>query len=116
MGLIFLPKNAIKTHDLAAKTHKNSIKTPKNTLFPPENASEQSEAQLISPETPLFAPHRRLNPGKSMANTGNRCHYKAAATSVTHVLASSVPLYIKVGAPQVMEKLGPTAAGGGGGG
>lgn len=91
MGLIFLPKNAIKTHDLAAKTHKNSIKTLKNTLFPPENASEQPETPLINPEAPLFAPHRRLNPGKSMANSGNRCHYKAAAAAVSAVLASSVP-------------------------
>lgn len=29
-GLIFLPKNAIKTHDLATKTRKNSAKTLKN--------------------------------------------------------------------------------------
>lgn len=38
-----------------------------------------------------------LNSYKSMANPGNRCHYKAAAASVSAVLASSVPLYIKVG-------------------
>lgn len=29
-GLIFLLKNAIKTHNLATKTHKNSAKTLKN--------------------------------------------------------------------------------------
>lgn len=90
-GLIFLLKNAIKTHNLATKTHKNSAKTLKNALFPLENASEQSETPLYNPETPQHWPHRRLNPGNSMANPGNRRHYKTAAGSVSAVLASSVP-------------------------
>lgn len=90
-GLIFLPKNAIKTHNLATKTRKNSAKTLKNALFSLENASEQPETPLYSPETPPHWPHQRLNPGKSMANPGNRRHYKTAAGSVSAVLASSVP-------------------------
>lgn len=90
-GLIFLPKNAIKTHNLATKTHKNSAKTLKNALFSLENASEQSETPLYNPETPQHWPHRRLNPGNSMANPGNRRHYKTAAGSMSAVLASSVP-------------------------
>ena len=73
-GLIFLPKNAIKTHNLATKTRKNSAKTLKNALFSLENASEHPETPLYSPETPPHWPHQRLNPGKSMANSGNRCH------------------------------------------
>ena len=122
-GLIFLLKNAIKTHNLATKTHKNSAKTLKNALFPLENASEQSETPLYNPETPQHWPHRRLNPGNSMANPGNRRHYKTAASSVSAVWASSVP-YIKEGTlrgrievplPQAVEKLGPATAGGGGG-
>lgn len=90
-GLIFLLKNAIKTHNLATKTRKNSAKTLKNALFSLENASEQPETPLYRPETPPHWPHQRLNPGKSMANPGNRRHYKTAAGSVSAVLASSVP-------------------------
>lgn len=90
-ALFFLPKNAIKTHNLATKTRKNSAKTLKNALFSLENASEQPETPLYRPETPPHWPHQRLNPGKSMANPGNRRHYKTAAGSVSAVLASSVP-------------------------
>lgn len=55
-GLIFLPKNAIKTHNLATKTRKNSAKTLKKRIIFARKRLRTTLAELFDPrKCPLWA-------------------------------------------------------------
>lgn len=92
-GLIFLPKNAIKTHDLAAKTHKNDVKTLKNALFPLENASERLWRSFLIPENALFGPSPGADPSILRPDPANNEHYRAIAGRSDRLLAVFLPIY-----------------------
>lgn len=92
-GLIFLPKNAIKTHYLAAKTHKNGVKTLKNALFPLENASAEPQAQLITPETALPTPPLGVNPPTLRPDPANNSHCRTITGRSERLLTVFLPIY-----------------------
>ena len=92
-GLIFLPKNAIKTHDLAAKTHKNDVKTLKNALFPLENASERLWRSFLIPENALFGPSPVVDPSILRPDPANNEHHRAITERSDPLLAVFLPIY-----------------------
>lgn len=92
-GLIFLPKNAIKTHNLATKTRKNSAKTLKNALFSLENASERLWRSFLIPENALFG----SSPGADLSilrlDPANNEHHRAITGRSDRLLAVFLPIY-----------------------
>lgn len=93
-GLIFLLKNAIKTHNLATKTRKNSAKTLKNTLFPLENASERLWRSFLIPENTLFGPSPEVDPSILRPDPVNNEHHRAITGRSDRLLAVFLPIYI----------------------
>ena len=92
-GLIFLPKNAIKTHNLATKTRKNSAKTLKNTLFPLENASERLWQSFLIPENALFGPSPEVDLSILRPDPANNEHHRAITGRSDRLLAVFLPIY-----------------------
>lgn len=92
-GLIFLPKNAIKTHNLATKTRKNSAKTLKNTLFSLENASERLWRSFLIPENALFGPSPGADPSILRLDPANNEHHRAITGRSDRLLAVFLPIY-----------------------
>lgn len=92
-GLIFLPKNAIKTHNLATKTHKNSAKTLKNALFPLENASERLWRSFLIPENALFGYSPEVDPSILRPDPANNEHHRAITGRSDRMLAVFLPIY-----------------------
>lgn len=92
-GLIFLPKNAIKTHNLATKTHKNGAKTLKNALFPLENASERLWRSFLILENALFGPSPGVDPSILKPDPANNEHHRAITGCSDRLLAIFLPIY-----------------------
>lgn len=92
-GLIFLPKNAIKTHNLATKTHKNSAKTLKNTLFSLENTSERLWRSFLIPENALFGSSPEVDPSILRPDLANNGHHRAITGRSDRLLAVFLPIY-----------------------
>lgn len=76
-ALFFLPKNAIKTCNLATKTRKNSAKTLKNALFSLENASERLWRSFLIPENALFGSSPEVDPSILRPDLANNEHHRA---------------------------------------
>lgn len=92
-GLIFLPKNAIKTYNLVTKTRKNSAKTLKNALFPLENASERLWRSFLIPENTLFGPSPGVDPSILRPDPANNEHHRVITGRSDRLLAVFLPIY-----------------------